>query len=72
MESACLHLLRFDHEISALSQQKSAHQAQLEKLSLSRTRLAGETEKMRGDIGNIEKELKELMKRNEWIEDNQK
>lgn len=72
MESAKLHLLRFDHEISALVQQKSSLQAQLEKLSLLRAKNADSIEKMRTEIGAIEKEMKELMKRNEWIEDNQK
>lgn len=72
MESARLHLLRFDHEITALSQQKSAKVAQMEKLTLSRAKISGEIEKMANEMEGIEKDLKGALKRNEWIEDSQK
>ena len=72
MESARLHLLRFDHEMSSLQNQKSSHQLELEKLTLSRTKIGAEIEKISGEIGTIEKELKDSLKRNEWIQDAEK
>lgn len=72
MESARLHLLRFDHEITALSQQKSAKVAQMEKLTLLRAKISGDIEKMAGEFEGIETDLKGALKRNEWIEDSQK
>lgn len=37
-----------------------------------KVKICGEIEKMTNEIEAIEKELKNLIKRNEWIEDNQK
>lgn len=72
LESARLHLLRFDHEITALSQQKSNHLAQIEKLNLLKVKIGGEIEKLGAEIVGIENELKGSLKRHEWIVDNQK
>ena len=72
LESARLHLLRFDHEITALQTQKSFGSTELEKLALLRTKLGSEIEKISCEIGSNEKELKEMLKRNEWIGDAQK
>lgn len=72
MESARLHLLRFDHEISALQSQKLANQSELEKLSHLRAKIGTEIEKISNEIASIEKDLKETLKRNEWISDSQK
>lgn len=72
MESARLHLLRFDHEITALTQQKSNQSAQIERLQLLRAQISADTERIRNEISGIEKELKDSIKKNEWIIDNQK
>lgn len=37
-----------------------------------RVKLSGEIEKLGAEIAGIEKELKEALKRHEWILDNQK
>lgn len=72
MESARLHLLRFDHEISAMQTQRSTKQSELEKLTHLRAKIGSEIEKISGDILSMEKDLKETLKRNEWINDSQK
>ena len=72
LESARLHLLRFDHEISALTHQKSANQSRLERISMERMKIAGEMAKLKEGIVEGEKELQEIMKKNAWIEDNRK
>lgn len=72
LESARLHLLRFDHEITALNQRKTSQIAKIEKLALLKVKISGEIEKMGNEIEAIGKELKNAIKRSEWIEDNQK
>lgn len=72
LESARLHLLRFDHEITALNQQKSAKMAKIEKLAVLKVKICGEIEKKKNEIETFEKDLKGILKRNEWIEDHQK
>lgn len=67
-----MHLLRFDHEIAALQTQKSFNQSELEKKMLLRTKIELEIENIILEIGVIEKDLKEIFKRNEWINDSQK
>ena len=44
----------------------------VEKLKNLKVEILGEIEKKRNEIEGIEKELKNVLKRNEWIEDNQK
>lgn len=44
----------------------------IEKFTMLKVKICGEIEKMTNEIEAIEKELKNLVKRNEWIEDNQK
>ena len=72
LESARLHLLRFDHQITSLSQKKSFQMDQLEKLSLLRVNLAADLKKVKEEIFETEKELEEMSKKNCWIEDNQR
>lgn len=67
-----MHLLRFDHEIAALSQQKSHQSAQIERLQLLCSQITSDLERIVGEILGIERELKDLSKKNEWIIDNQK
>ena len=72
LESARLLLLQFDHQIASLSHQKSTKTAELEKLAHFRVKIGDEIEKGRSEILLLEKGMKEMVKRNEWIEDNQK
>lgn len=72
LESARLHLLRFDHQITALTQQKSFQIGQLEKLSLLRSKIENDLKKMREEVSSNEKELEEMFKKNSWIQDNQR
>ena len=44
----------------------------VEKLKNLKVEILGEIEKKRNEIEGIEKDLKNVVKRNEWIEDNQK
>jgi len=44
----------------------------VEKLKNLKGEILGEIEKKRNEIEGIEKDLKNVVKRNEWIEDNQK
>lgn len=72
LESARLHLLRFDHEIRALNQEKTNQMAKIENLRILKDEILSEIEKRGNEIEGIEKELKNAVKRNEWIQDNQK
>lgn len=44
----------------------------MEKLTHLRTKIGSEIEKISGEIVCLEKELKETLKRNEWINDSLK
>ena len=57
---------------TCLQNEKSSHQSEMEKLIQFRTKIGLEIENISNRIWTIEKELKEALKRNEWINDSKK
>jgi chromosome segregation ATPase len=72
LESARLHLLRFDHEISALLQERASLNGLLEKVSLKRVKLQSEFERIEQELESLEKDMKDMKRKNEWIGDSEK